>query len=289
MEIKELSSEEELILEKNLVWIFAYRRSGTTWLGLELLSHETKNIDELLIGLFLGHDQKFEGGMARIFDFRKNIENFFFSEKYVDTWKYFLRKLILNRIYAQHHDLTHKIIIKEPTGSMGCDIIASCLPQSKIIILMRDGRDVLDSVLDSQESSGWELEHGHLKITKELRQEFLEKHANNWNRLVKILMKTYDSHPKERRILIRYEDLLKNTFEELKKIYEFLEIDIKNELIEELIKKYDFEKIPENERGKGQFRRFATPGKWKENFTKEEEKTIEKMIGETLRQFGYEV
>jgi len=106
-------------------------------------------------------------------------------------------------------------------------------------------------------------------------------------KVVKFLMKSYDSHPKERRILIRYEDLINQTFDEVKKIYEFLEIDIKKEELEELIKKYDFKNIPESEKGKGQFRRFATPGKWKENFTEEEKKTVENMIGDTLRKMGY--
>jgi len=287
MVIKELSNEEELILEKNLVWIFAYRRSGTTWLGLELLSHETRNIDELLLGHLIGRDVFIAGGKQRLFDVQKNVDNFFLCEKYSETWKFFLRKLILNRIYAQLQDLSHKIILKEPTGSMGCDIIASCLPESRIIILMRDGRDVLDSVLDAQDSSGWETKRGLKHITKDLRLEYLKRHARTWNRLVKLLIKSFDSHSKERRILIRYEDLINQTFDEVKKIYEFLEIDIKKEELEELIKKYDFKNIPESEKGKGKFRRFATPGKWKENFTDEEKKTVENMMGDTLRKMGY--
>ena len=52
--MKFLSEEEELALEKNLVWVFADRRSGTTWLAKELLSHQTKIMDEPLIGLHLG-------------------------------------------------------------------------------------------------------------------------------------------------------------------------------------------------------------------------------------------
>ena len=31
----ELSNRDELVLEKNLVWIFGSTRSGTTWLGKE--------------------------------------------------------------------------------------------------------------------------------------------------------------------------------------------------------------------------------------------------------------
>jgi len=39
--IKELTLEEESILEKNLVWIFASPRSGTQWLGTQLLEYNT--------------------------------------------------------------------------------------------------------------------------------------------------------------------------------------------------------------------------------------------------------
>jgi len=42
----------------------------------------------------------------------------------------------------------NKIIIKEPHGSLAADTISECLPNSKIIILLRDGRDVLDSEVD---------------------------------------------------------------------------------------------------------------------------------------------
>ena len=38
-----LTNEQENILEKNMVWIFAPPRSGTTWLGSQLLVHP-KNI-----------------------------------------------------------------------------------------------------------------------------------------------------------------------------------------------------------------------------------------------------
>lgn len=56
---EELSPDEENQLEKNLVWIFASRRSGTTWLGRDLLSYKTKFMNEPLIG--------------KIFDFVREI------------------------------------------------------------------------------------------------------------------------------------------------------------------------------------------------------------------------
>jgi len=73
-----LSSEEELILEKNLVWIFADRRSGTTWLALELLSHNTKIMDEPLIGLHLGKFSHTNENIKRTLDIQGDRDDYFF-------------------------------------------------------------------------------------------------------------------------------------------------------------------------------------------------------------------
>jgi len=169
-----LTTEEESIFEKNLVWIFADRRSGTTWLK-ELLSYKTKSMDEPLIGLHLGRSILAKDCFVRTFDQQKDRPDYFFSESFTDVWKFFLRKLILNRIYVQFNNLADKIVLKEPTGSMAADIIAECLPNSKIIILLRDGRDVVDSKIDESSSEGWEL-----KLKKDKRRPITEKTKLQW-------------------------------------------------------------------------------------------------------------
>ena len=101
------------------------------------------------------------------------------------------------------------------------------------------------------------------------------------------LIKTYENHSKNKRFLVHYEDLRKNTLEELEKIYKFLEIDIKRNELEELVEKYSFENIPEKDKGEGKFARSASPGKWKENFTEEEKKLMSEIMGEKLKGLGY--
>jgi len=201
-----------------------------------------------------------------------------------------LRKLILNRIHNQFEDLSSKIIIKEPSGSIAADIVAKCLPKSRIIIMFRDGRDILDSKIDAMSSSGWEtVEKKGLRepITEKNRLKFIQKHARKWVHLVQTLKKTYNEHPKELRHQLHYEELLKDTLPKLKKLYQFLEIDAKEEDLKKIINRYSFEKIPENQKGEGKFRRFATPGMWKENFNEDEKRLIEKIMGETSRDLGY--
>ena len=81
-------------------------------------------------------------------------DHYFFADEYKETWQFFLRKLILNRIYSQYQDLTKKVIIKEPHGSLAADVISECLPNSQIIFLLRDGRDVVDSIIDATTKGG---------------------------------------------------------------------------------------------------------------------------------------
>jgi len=287
--LKELDSDEESILEKNIVWIFASRRSGTTWLARELLSLGTRFMNEPLIGDHLGFVKiASRNSIKRNIDIFKKDASYFFSDHYREIWKYYLRKLILNRIFSQFQDLTKKIVIKEPNGSMGANIISECLPNSKIIILLRDGRDVMDSRMDAKQKGSWQVVNRNLKpISNEERLPYIKEKAQEWVRLMDILMKTYNSHSKDFRLLVRYEDLRHNTLNEVKKIYRFLGIEISENDAKNIVEKYSFENIPEEQKGKGKFIRTANPGGWKENFNEKEVRTMEEIMGDTLRDLKY--
>jgi len=99
---------------------------------------------------------------------------------------------------------------------------------------------------------------------------------------------TFQNHDKNLRYKIKYEDLRKNTFEEIKKVYQFLEIDISEEELQTLVSRHSFENIPEKNKGKGKFARSASPGKWKENLTEEEKSVMEKVMTRMLTNLGYE-
>jgi len=286
-----LSDDNESVFEKNLVWIFSDRRSGTTWLGEELLSYHTKFLDEPLIGVHLGKFNPVNENIKRTVDVQGDRQDYFFSKPHKQVWSFFLRKLILNRIYDQFHSLSEKIVIKEPSGSLAADILTECLPNSRIILLMRDPRDVIDSRIDEVSTGGWELE---LKkgvedvVVNELRISSIRNNANYWVGLMKILMKTFENHSKDLRYLLRYEDLLTNTEQELEKLYQFLGIDIDEKNLNAIIQKFSFKKVPQEEKGKGQFKRFASPGKWKENFNEREKDVLNDILKDMLQKVGYE-
>ena len=66
-----------------------------------------------------------------------------------------------------------------------------------------------------------------------------------------------------------------------------MKIDISDDKMEKLVEKYSFENIPSEKKGLGKFNRSATPGKWKENFSKKEQALMAEIMGKTLNRLGY--
>ena len=131
---KQLSKEEELLLETQMVWIFGTIRSGTTWLGGQLLNHHS---------LIYWHEPYIGDHLKTINDWPLN-PHYFFAKNHKPNWLPILRKLLLARTFSQTNTLSMKIIVKEPNGSGGANILLECLPKSQLIFLLRDGRDVVD-------------------------------------------------------------------------------------------------------------------------------------------------
>ncbi len=290
-EVYDITEEEKIILEKNLIWIFASPRSGTTWLGTQLLSHETNIMDEPLLGYHLCALIRFPEEYRRYFDEYRNHSDYFFNSEHMQTWKYHLRNLILNRIYAQFKDVNRKLIIKEPNGSMAADIILQCLPNSKAIFLFRDGRDVLDSYVDAIKEGGWLTSAPSVKLTQssEHNLKIISSYSKRWSVTSELLLLAEARHLKKRGLIIKYEDLRENTYKLLKEIYRFIDIPIDDNELNRIIDLYSFEKIPESQKGRGKRTRAASSGMWKENFSRQEIDAMQQIMNSTLQKLGYAI
>jgi len=105
---------------------------------------------------------------------------------------------------------------------------------------------------------------------------------------MKILQLVSKSHSKNNLYTVKYENLRYNTLEEISKIYKFLEIDVPEEKLKNRVERKSFENIPNDKKGIGKSRRFATPGKWKDNLTNEEKSIMNKIMGPTLQDLDYQ-
>jgi len=280
----------ELTLEENLVWVCASPRSGTTWLSKDLLSYNTLILDEFHLDEHLAIPTVgvFDTTFKRRIDRHANLESYLFSDKYKSTWLYYLRKLVLNRIYSQFQDLTKKIIIKDPGNVGAYDITSQCFKNSRFIILLRDGRDIIDSLVDALGDDGF-ISKGsdYVPITQEKRLAFIELRAKLWNNLTEILMRTYENHEPKLRTIIKYEELIQNTFGIVKNLYEFLGVRINDDILQQIVNKTKFQNIPIELRGKTKFYRSATPGKFREHFNNMELDIMNEIMKNSLNKLGY--
>jgi hypothetical protein len=99
------------------------------------------------------------------FTMRKLMEerpHFFFSVEYEDVWVPGLRRLLNDRFHAHLQREAGEaaagetlLVVKEPAGSQSADIIMRAQPTARLMFLLRDGRDVVDSELAAFTPGGW--------------------------------------------------------------------------------------------------------------------------------------
>jgi len=293
-------------IARSLVWMLGSPRTGSTWLLYLLAVHpRIVPIDEPGIGYHLGmfaadamgaHPWAFEDARLLLPHARSDDRQYFFSRHYENVWRPRLRGLILARMQAQlrtvarEKQTAHPIgVIKEPAGSQVADFLFTVLPESRLLFLVRDGRDVLDSALDAVRHGSWLADQfgATADLSPEERLGFLRAQAHRWVARTGSVQRAYERLPDRQRFLVRYEDLRVDTKKGLREILAWLGLDYDEALFGERVAKLSFEAVPEAERGTGKFTRAASPGMWRQNLTATEQTAIAEIMGDALAALGY--
>lgn len=279
-------------IEPRLVWMFGSPRSGSTWL-LNLLAAPANvgKLDEPGIGMHLGVSAESVVGLEsgspdpfRALDMRAAADDYFFADSASGIWAPPLRRLILSRLRPVL-GRRRWLVIKEPHGSDAADLLMRLLPRSRMIFLLRDGRDVVDSELDAASAGGWGVRvlPGHLPVTD--RSSFIRRRALVWLRRTEIVERAYDGHEPSLRYLVRYEELLEDPTSQLAGLANWLDLDF--QVLSEAADALNVERVAD--RGPGKFVRAASPGLWRKNMTSDEQAILHDLMGSRLRALGYAV
>lgn len=292
--------------ESQLAWVFGSPRSGSTWLLYLLAEHPAiVPVNEPLIGVyltpFLSDLPGFDAGSldARDFSIRKVKERTpdqFFAEQFSRIWEPGLGRMMRERFkahalsYPPHVPLSDaRVVLKEPNGSQSADLLMRALPGSRLLFLLRDGRDVVDSDLAANLSGSWVSAEfpGVEGVTNGARLEFAVQSAHKWLWRTEVVQRAYAEH-RGPKLIVRYEDILRDPEPHLREIFAWLELPVEATDLTAWIDKHSFERVPEKSRGAGEFFREARPGAWQENLSAEEQGAVEQVIGPKLRDLGYE-
>jgi hypothetical protein len=164
----------------------------------------------------------------------------------------------------------------------------SLLPSSRLIFLLRDGRAVIDSLLDARGAEGW-IRAPNMDMSDPAgRVAYVRRQARLWLNGTNAVQSAYAAHPEDLRWTVRYEDLRANTRDALRPLAAWLGLASDDAALREAVEANAFEAIPRRLRGPGTPRRSATPGLWRKNMTAPEQEAMEAIIGPKLRELGYE-
>jgi LPS sulfotransferase NodH len=269
---------------ENIVWIFGTGRSGSTWLGSMMESLEGCAMwNEPLVGNLFGNFHYFRVGG------RKTGRQYILGEPYKETWLGPMRDLVLGGAAARFPEVAEDgyLIIKEPNGSIGAPLLMEALPESRMIFLIRDPRDVVASSMDARSEGSWLSERWEAQrsASKQTRNPnvYVRMRANSYVQQIEKTWQAYRAHG-GRKVMVRYEDLRADTLQTMKRIYSELEIPVQETDLARSVEKHSWEKIPEEEKGEGKFHRKAKPGGWREDLTSRQAEIVEGVAGSLLRE-----
>lgn len=290
--------------EDRLLWIFGSSRSGSTWL-LRMLAEldGVVSIDDPHLGHHLGVWRPIPLAWAAsseapqlttLMDVKREEPGYFFADRYRESWWEPLRELIRARFEAQageppetngHGAPTY--VVKEP-GSHVATLLTELFPSSKLIFLLRDGRDVVDSWLAAYRDGSWAIPGGAFPVASWGRLPLTRWLSSVWVYRTREVWRAYGTRDADGRALIRYEELRNRTAESLKCAATRLDFDVAPDVLDEIADRHAFERVPAGASGSRKAIRLASPGSWKTNLSAEEQLVMHEVMGETLAEFGYE-
>jgi len=287
--------------DERLAWIFGSSRSGSTWL-LKMLSdfEGVVPVDDPHLGHHLGvwrpiplawaAAEEPPTELSTLLDLKAEEPGYFFAERYRESWWEPLRTLVASRFEAQADVLGDGVapsafVVKEP-GSHAAPLLTQLFPRSKVVFLLRDGRDVVDSWLDGYRDGSWAIPGGAFPVSEEGRIPLIRWLSAVWVVRSRAVRRAYESRPEGSRLLIRYEALRQRTAETLEDICGMLGLDASRAA--EVAERHSFERVPATARGPRRMIRAARPGSWRENLSLAEQEALHEALGSALEEFGYE-
>jgi hypothetical protein len=288
---RHIASQQEQLVKplgpENIIWVFGSPRGGTTWLSEMMAAPRRRKLwREPFFGVVLA--------LRRLIVNQEHVasKHFILSDQLKEVWLPSMRNLFLDAIAARYRHprlgiVNPKllIVVKEPNGSMGAPLIMEALPESKLVFMVRDPRDVVASQLDASKAGSW---YGRKEWEASLfdsgEGDYVEQLARGYVLNLSGAKEAYENHegPKA---MVRYEDLREDTSAVLRRIHNDLGVRLPAAQLRESIAENSFENIPQEERGEGKIRRKATPGGWQEDLTPEQAEMVERITAPLLDEF----
>lgn len=296
-------------------FLLGHPKSGTSWLMWLLHSHPE---------IFCRGEGKFFGK-----DSHKSLHSALIRSKELQIWLgrnpwtwqdqdpdlEDLLKVAVNYLMVEKLSKTNKRIVGDKTPLESAEIIreiTTICPGSKVVHIIRDGRDVAVSAVHHRWNNATD-EGGGIKISPEQAKKRDAYRANsdafgvegesifadgeltalarNWKTIVGLTMQDGpkllggDYHQ------VHYEDLVAEPVANAQRVLEFLGADSREEVARKCVEAASFERKANRKPGEEDptsFFRKGISGDWKGVFTKEDRLAFKEEAGDLLVELGYE-
>ena len=270
-----------------VVWIFGSGRSGSTWLRQmmgEMPGHRVW--EEPMVGALFGEFY------ARAPEENLRSKDHVMGEPIRRGWIQSVRNFVLDGARYSNPDLKpgEYLVVKEPNGSIGAPLLMEALPESRMVLLVRDPRDVISSMLDAAGEGGWHRERfsrgavDRKALADRKPEAFARMKTRAYMRGVGAARRAFEVHG-GKKALVRYEDLVADTPAAMRRLYSDLGIRGDERLLSRAVARHSWGSVPEEEKGTGKFYRKGTPGGWREDLTPGQAAIVEEMAAPIIREF----
>jgi len=162
-----------------------------------------------------------------------------------------------------------RFISKAPQNCMRLFALKKCFPDAKFINIARDPREVISSMIIRYEKEG--VFDTGITIKNRMKYdglEFVEQFAWIYKEITDSIYE-FSIENKNNFMTVRYEELISNPNESIKKIFEFADLDIPNNIPEIIPKLQD------------------TSKKWKKKISLNDEKKIFNILDQSIQKMDY--
>ena len=265
--------------QEKVAWIIGCGRTGSTWLA-ELLGDlpKIRRWHEPYFGRFFRH-------LAEHADDQDRRASFFFTA-HQEVWLEGLRSTFFRMVARRFPQFgRHALVVKEVNTPELYPWLPALFPQSRLLLLLRDPCDVLDSYLDLQKPGSWNRTFGNAEEPDPLVRA--RRAALHIRDTLLQALRTYDRFPPAQRLLLKYEDLLGDPVPALIACGRLLSIDVDPAAARTAADRRAFARYEQT--GELQFRRKGQAGGWttSANFTPEVRELAEDLLGPLRARLGY--
>lgn len=298
-----------------LHFVISAPRSGSTWLASALNHHpQIFATEQRLFGHFcevwknndgsssprMTFDSYTDALAVHYFYANLGLDRATFKDQFLQEYAQFLVQFALRRTDKQI--VVDKITPYAGTAKRVVAQIRKLFPQSRIIQLVRDGRDVVTSgtfdwlLKDAVGTPRYDFfvnhvanQQGSQNLARFFDDSVIERWSQHWRETIDVFQK--QTPEEDNWIQIRYEAMQTDMAGQLSRIFEFLGLANDRAIAQHCADQASFEKMtgrPAGSHQPTQKARMGIVGDWKNYFTQTDGQQFDSLAGAALIELGYE-